>query len=148
MHVEPYTRQMVAGDVCSGPLITFSGVEKVSNILHTLRMMGHNGFPVIDEPPLSNALELCGLVLRMFYAFDFAKPGSGKEFSVEDLDISHDETEMYVDLHLVTNTSLYTVVETMSLAKASVLFRQLGLRHLCVVPKTPEVRNFVILSVI
>jgi hypothetical protein len=38
------------------------------------------------------------------------------------------------------NTSPYTVVETMSLAKAQVLFRALGLRHLCVVPKTPGVR--------
>ncbi|CAA3008089.1 chloride channel CLC-c-like [Olea europaea subsp. europaea] len=172
-HAEPYMRQLVAGDVCSGPLITFSGVEKVSNILHALRMTGHNGFPVIDEPPFSDAPELCGLVLRshllvllkgkkfaknqvltgseflrMFHAFDFAKPGSGKGLHLEDLDISDDEMEMYVDLHPVTNTSPYTVVETMSLAKASVLFRQLGLRHLCVVPKTPGVRNVVVLSVI
>ncbi|KAG8368917.1 hypothetical protein BUALT_Bualt15G0096300 [Buddleja alternifolia] len=161
-HAEPYMRNLVAGNVCSGPLITFSGVEKVGNILHALQMTGHNGFPVIDEPPFVDAPELCGLVLRshllvllngkkftknrllfgsellrIFHAFDFAKAGSGKGLKVEDLDLTEEELEMYVDLHPITNTSPYTVVETMSLAKAAVLFRELGLRHLCVVPKTP-----------
>ncbi|CAA2963711.1 chloride channel CLC-c-like [Olea europaea subsp. europaea] len=161
-HAEPYMRQLVASDVCSGPLISFSGVEKVGNILHALRMTRHNGFPVIDEPPFADAPELCGLVLRshllvllnakkftknrvltrteylrMFHAFDFGKAGSGKGLKVEDLDINEEEMEMYVDLHPITNTSPYTVVETMSLAKAAVLFRELGLRHVCVVPKTP-----------
>lgn len=161
-HAEPYMRHLVAKDVVSGPLISFSGVEKVGNILHALKITKHNGFPVIDEPPFSDAPELCGLVLRShllvllkgknftkqrmlsgseilskFHAFDFAKPGSGKGLKLEDLEIKEEEMELYVDLHPITNTSPYTVVETMSLAKAAVLFRELGLRHLCVVPKTP-----------
>lgn len=164
-HAEPFMRQLVAGDVVSGPLITFSAVEKVGNIVHALKMTQHNGFPVIDEPPFTDAQELCGLVLRShllvllkgkrfskqkvlmgsellkrFHAFDFAKAGSGKGLKLEDLDIEEEEMEMYVDLHPITNTSPYTVVETMSLAKAAVLFRELGLRHLCVVPKTPGVK--------
>lgn len=164
-HAEPYMRNLVAGDVVSGPLITFSGVEKVGNIVHALRLTGHNAFPVVNEPPFSDAPELCGLVLRShllvllkrkrftrervatgvievlrrFDAFDFAKAGSGKGVKLEDLDIQEEEMDMYVDLHPITNTSPYTVVETMSLAKAAVLFRELGLRHLCVVPKTPGV---------
>ncbi|OAY63773.1 Chloride channel protein CLC-c [Ananas comosus] len=155
-HAEPYMRHLVAGDVVSGPLFTFSGVEKVGTIVQTLRLTGHNGFPVIDEPPLSDAPELVGLVLRShllvllkrkiftkervkagvgevlqrFGKFDFAKPGSGKGLKFEDLDITEEEMEMYVDLHPITNTSPYTVVETMSLAKAAMLFRELGLRHL------------------
>ncbi|ONK77356.1 uncharacterized protein A4U43_C02F5680 [Asparagus officinalis] len=162
-HAEPYMRNLVAGDVVLGPLITFSGVERVGNIIHALKLTGHNGFPVVDEPPFSNSPELCGLVLRShllvllkgrnftkervatgasnvlerFGAFDFAKAGSGKGVKLEDLEIDEDEMEMFVDLHPITNTSPYTVVETMSLAKAAVLFRALGLRHLCVVPKTP-----------
>ncbi|EXB79401.1 Chloride channel protein CLC-c [Morus notabilis] len=60
----------------------------------------------------------------------FAKAGSGKGLKLEE------EMEMYVDLHPITNTSPYTVVETMSLAKAAILFRLLGLRHMCVVPKS------------
>ncbi|KAJ4715767.1 Chloride channel protein [Melia azedarach] len=162
-HAEPYMRQLVALDVVPGPLVTFSGVEKVGNILHALRTTGHNGFPVIDEPPFSEAPELCGLVLRShllvllkgkvfsrnrvlageeivhrFAAFDFAKAGSGKGIKLEDLEIDDEEMEMYIDLHPITNTSPYTVVETMSLAKAAILFRQLGLRHMCVVPKSQE----------
>lgn len=170
-HAEPYMRQLVAGDVVSGPLITFSGVEKVGNILHYLETTGHHGFPVIDEPPFTAAPELCGLVLRShllvllkgkrftkqkvlsgsdllrrFHAYDFAKAGSGKGLKLEDLDIKQEEMDMYVDLHPITNTSPYTVIETMSLAKAAVLFREVGLRHLCVVPKTPGVRCFMYLS--
>lgn len=167
-HAEPYMRNIVAGDVVSGPLITFSGVEKVGNIIHALKMTDHNGFPVVEEPPFSNAPELVGLVLRShllvllkgkkftrereptglsevlrrFGAFDFAKAGLGKGMRFEDLDIIEEEMEMYVDLHPIANKSPYTVVETMSLAKAAVLFRELGLRHLLVVPKTPWVIPF------
>lgn len=160
-HGEPYMRHLVARDVVSGPLVTFAGVEKVGNIIHALKMTGHNGFPVINEPPFSDAPELFGVVLRShllvllngkrfskervatgeeilkrFGAFDFAKAGSGKGLKLQDLDIEEEEMEMYVDLHPITNASPYTVVETMSLAKAALLFRELGLRHLCVVPKT------------
>ncbi|XP_071725568.1 chloride channel protein CLC-c-like [Rutidosis leptorrhynchoides] len=162
-HAEPYMRQLVAGDVVSGPLISFTGVEKVGNIVHSLRLTSHNGFPVIDEPPFLEAPELCGVVLRShlivllkgkkmftkdkrltgtemlkrYHAVDFAKAGLGKGPKLEDLDIKPEEMDMYVDLHPITNTSPYTVVESMSLAKAAVAFRELGLRHLCVVPKTP-----------
>nr|TKS10943.1 Chloride channel protein CLC-c [Populus alba] len=146
-HAEPYMRHLVASDVVSGPLVSFSGIEKVGNLMHALKVTGHNGFPVIGEPPCSDAPELCGLVLRShllvllrgkkftkqrvktgsgimksFKAHDFAKAGSGKGVKLEDLEITEEEMEMYVDLHPITNTSPYTVVETMSLAKAAVLF--------------------------
>ncbi|KAL2334435.1 hypothetical protein Fmac_015648 [Flemingia macrophylla] len=160
-HAEPYMKNLVTRDVVSGPLITFSGIEKVGNILHALNGTRHNGFPVIDEPPFSDAPELCGLVLRSHLlvllkekifsrdrgfadksilqtisSLDFGKPGSGKGIKLEDLDIKVEEMDMYVDLHPITNASPYTVVETMSLAKAAILFRQHGLRHMCVVPKS------------
>ena len=51
------------------------------------------------------------------------------------------EMEMYIDLQPYTNTSPYTAVETMSLAKALILFREVGLRHLLIVPKSSSVRN-------
>ncbi|GJM85273.1 hypothetical protein PR202_ga01709 [Eleusine coracana subsp. coracana] len=119
-HAEPYMRHLVAGDVVSGPLITFSGVEKVENIVHALRLTGHNGFPVVDEPPITESPELVGLVtrshllvllqsknfmkgqvktsgsfvLRRFGAFDFAKPGSGKGLKIEDLDFTDEEMDI------------------------------------------------------
>ncbi|RLN03754.1 chloride channel protein CLC-c-like [Panicum miliaceum] len=162
VHAEPCMRSLVAGDVVSGPLITLSSVERVGTVVETLRHTGHNGFPVIEEPPFAAAPELCGLVLRSHLLvllqgriftrgrakasaaevfrtlapFDFAKAGSGKGLKVEDLGLSEEEMDMYVDLHPITNRSPYTVVENMSLAKAAVLFRGLALRHMCVVPMT------------
>ncbi|OEL22896.1 putative chloride channel-like protein CLC-g, partial [Dichanthelium oligosanthes] len=160
-HAEPYMRQLTVGDVVAGPLRSFNGVEKVGNIVHTLRTTGHHAFPVVDEPPFVQAPVLYGLVLRAhllvllkkreflaaperypkeyvagrFQAEDFDKRGSGKQDTIGDVQLSPEEMEMYVDLHPFTNTSPYTVVETMSLAKALVLFREVGLRHLLVVPK-------------
>jgi chloride channel 7 len=163
-YAEPYMRQLSVSDIVTGPLQTFSGVEKVGNIVHVLKTTGHGGFPVIDEPPFSNAPLLYGLILRahllvllrkkeficncmtstldasnQFSPDDFAKPGSGKHDRIDDIELSAEELEMFVDLHPFTNTSPYTVLETMSLAKALVLFRELGLRHLLVLPKSSEV---------
>ncbi|GMI68571.1 chloride channel C [Hibiscus trionum] len=157
-HPEHYMKNLVARDVITGPLITFSGVEKVGNIVYALRSTGHNGFPVVDDPPFSDAPELCGLVLRSHLLvllkgkifsrdrvlarneslhkiaeLDFTK---GKGLKLEDLDIKEEEMDMHVDLHPIVNTSPYSVVETMSLAKAAVLFREVGLRHMCVIPKS------------
>jgi len=123
----------------------------------------HNGFPVIEDFPPENPV-LYGLVLRShllvllkrkefqpsqtlasgelmkkFSSADFAKQGSGRGLKIEDIDISEEEQEMYVDLHPFCNTTPYTVVETSSLTKAFFLFRHLGLRHLCVMPKEPRV---------
>ncbi|KAI4985646.1 hypothetical protein ZWY2020_018276 [Hordeum vulgare] len=161
-HAEPYMRQLSVGDVVVGPLRSFNGVEKVGHIMHVLRTTGHHAFPVIDEPPFATAPVLYGLVLRAhllvllrkreflpaqerypkeyniaarFEAQDFDKRGSGKQDTVDGVELSPEEMEMYVDLHPFTNASPYTVVETMSLAKALVLFREVGLRHLLVVPK-------------
>ncbi|KAG8066458.1 hypothetical protein GUJ93_ZPchr0004g40047 [Zizania palustris] len=162
-HVEPYMRQLSVSDVVTGPLQTFSGIEKVGHIVHVLRTTGHNGFPVVDEPPFLHSPVLYGLILRAhllvllrnkdffqnctasaqdaskhFSPDDFAKRGSGKHDRIEEIEFSAEEMEMFVDLHPFTNTSPYTVVETMSLAKAHVLFRQVGLRHLLVLPKSSE----------
>ncbi|KAL1531297.1 putative chloride channel-like protein CLC-g isoform X2 [Salvia divinorum] len=159
-YAEPYMRQLTVGDVVTGPLQIFHGFEKVSNVVHVLRTTRHNGFPVIDEPPFSESPVLYGLILRahlltllrskafsrtpspvsrdaiaLFSADDFAKKGLGHDDRIEDLALSDEEMEMYVDLHPFTNTSPYTVVETMSLGKALMLFRQVGLRHLLVIPR-------------
>lgn len=167
-HAEPYMRQLTVGDVVMGPLQLFRGIEKVGNIVHVLRTTRHNGFPVIDEIPLSETSVLYGLILRAhlitllkkkvflsspdasgidafreFSAGDFAKKGSGNFDNIEDIEFSEEEMEMYLDLHPFTNASPYTVVETMSLAKALLLFRQVGLRHLLVIPKISGVRDYV-----
>lgn len=167
-HAEPYMRQLTVGDVVSGPLNLFHGIEKVGNIVHVLKTTGHNGFPVIDEPPISQAPVLFGLILRAhlitllkkkafstnpvmtgvdafehFSAGDFSKKGLGRGDKIEDIELTEEEMEMFIDLHPFTNTSPYTVEETMSLAKALILLREVGLRHILVIPKICGVRNFV-----
>ncbi|KAL8497820.1 hypothetical protein ACS0TY_021238 [Phlomoides rotata] len=159
-HAEPYMRQLTVGDVITGPLEVLNGIEKVGNIVHLLTTTGHNGFPVVDEPdaPSSSPL-LFGLILRahlivvlkkksffktptqvcpdavvQFTADDFLNKGC----HIEDVELSEEEMEMFVDLHPFTNTSPYTVVQTLSLAKALRLFREVGLRHLLVIPNVFE----------
>ncbi|KAI3675967.1 hypothetical protein L1987_85563 [Smallanthus sonchifolius] len=87
--VEPYMGQLVAGDVVSGPLISFSGVEKVGNIVHSLRLTSHNGFPVVDEPPFLEAPGLSGVVLRS-HLIVFVKDPRGKRSPVVGILTRHD----------------------------------------------------------
>lgn len=160
-HTEPYMKHLTALDVCGSPLVTLNAVESVGNIVDVLQRTNHHAFPVIDTDAVTKAPILYGLILRShllvllrgkqflssmvtengfdsaktFKPIDFAKPGSGKRVTVSDVKLNENELEMFVDLHPFTNTSPYTVVDTMSLAKAYTLFRGLGLRHLCVVPK-------------
>ncbi|EPS73799.1 hypothetical protein M569_00956, partial [Genlisea aurea] len=162
---EPYLSQLTVADVVQGPLRILQGVEKVSNVVHLLRTTKHNGFPVVDKSPSSSSPPtLFGLILRShlvallkrkafsatpaflseFSSSDFAKtgpppsPGHVDDDGVEEMELSTEEMDMFVDLHPFANTSPYTVVETMSLAKALTLFRELGLRHLLVIPTIPR----------
>ncbi|XP_012449625.1 putative chloride channel-like protein CLC-g [Gossypium raimondii] len=159
-HAEPYMRQLTVADVVSGPLQLCHGIEKVGNIVHILKTTMHHGFPVIDESPHSESPVLYGLILRAhliallkkkaflctpvqlgadafrhFSSDDFAKKGLGNVDKIEDIELTDEEMEMFLDLHPFTNASPYTVVDTMSLAKALILFREVGLRHLLVIPK-------------
>jgi chloride channel 7 len=70
---------------------------------------------------------------------DFAKPVSSKGVSIHDINISPAEMEMYIDLEPFVNPTPYIVPEDMSLTKVYNLFRQLGLRHICVVPRPSRV---------
>lgn len=164
-HPLPFMRHLTARDAISRPPVWFSGIEKVGTIMEVLKKTKHNAFPVVDDDTeKSGQPVLCGLVLRshllvllkrrqfissnqfqslpqniQFSSAAFAKPCSGKGLTIDDVELMVGEEEMFLDLHQVINTSPYTVVETMSLAKAYTLFRQLGLRHLCVMPRNPEV---------
>ncbi|KAL8108985.1 hypothetical protein AgCh_025179 [Apium graveolens] len=144
------------------PVVTLRGIEKVGRIVEVLRNTTHNRFPVVDDREVptghlaTGKRELHGLVLssppfnskkemvppseeenkRMrslekFTSVDLAE----RRVKIEEVAVTKDDMEMYVDLHSVTNTTAYTVVETMSVAKALVLFREVGLRHMLVLPK-------------
>lgn len=164
-HPEPWMRNITVGELADRKpaVVTLSGIEKVGRIVEVLKNTTHNGFPVVDVgvvPPMGThdgATELHGLVLRAhlilvlkkkwflqerrraeewevrekFTSIDLAERG-GK---IEEITVTKDDMEMFVDLHPLTNTTPYTVVESMSVAKAMVLFRQVGLRHMLIIPK-------------
>lgn len=164
-HPEPWMRNITVGELADHKpaVVTLSGIEKVGRIVEVLKNTTHNGFPVVDVgvvPPIgapNGATEVHGLVLRAhlilvlkkkwflkerrraeewevrqkFTSMDLAERG-GK---IEEIRVTKDEMEMFVDLHPLTNTTPHTVVESMSVAKAMVLFRQVGLRHMLIIPK-------------
>lgn len=146
------------------PVVNLRGVEKVGRIVDALKNSTHNGFPVVDDDGVmpsvgqsTGVMEIHGVILRAhllqvlqkkwflpekrrteewevrekFTWVDLAER-AGK---IDDVAVTKDEMEMYVDLHPLTNTTPHTVLESLSVAKALVLFRQVGLRHLLIVPR-------------
>ncbi|KAF4385750.1 hypothetical protein F8388_010306 [Cannabis sativa] len=162
---EPWMRNLTVGELADAkpPVVTLNGIEKVSRVVEVLRNTTHNGFPVLDDGvlrPVGSGIEvteLHGVILRThlvqvlkkkwfltekrktedwevrekFTSVDLAE----REGKIEEVTVTRDEMEMYIDLHPLTNTTPYTVVESMSVAKAMVLFRSVGLRHMLIVPK-------------
>ncbi|KAJ1375655.1 Chloride channel, voltage gated [Sesbania bispinosa] len=161
---EPWMRNLTVGELVDvkPAVVSLHGVEKVANIVNVLKNTTHNGFPVMDDgvvPPVgqaNEATELHGLILRAHLIQALKKKWFLKERrrteewevrekftwvelaereAFEEVAITSEEMEMFVDLHPLTNTTPFTVLESISVAKAMVLFRQVGLRHLLVVPK-------------
>ncbi|XP_014509989.1 chloride channel protein CLC-b [Vigna radiata var. radiata] len=162
---EPWMRNLTVGELVDvkPAVMSFRGVEKVANIVDALRNTTHNGFPVMDcgvvpaTGVASEATELHGIILRAHLIQVLKKKWflkekrrteewevrekftwvelAEREGNIEDVAVTKEEMEMFVDLHPLTNTTPFTVLESMSVAKAMVLFRQVGLRHMLVVPK-------------
>ncbi|EFJ09934.1 hypothetical protein SELMODRAFT_427560 [Selaginella moellendorffii] len=159
---EPFMQQLTAKDAVTTSVVSLSPVEQVSTVLMVLRNTTHNAFPVIGESSTTGRKVFLGLVLRshllvllknkafhyassgsaenskMLQFTDFAKPATGKSLKIEDIDLRPEEELEFINVRHITNGSPYTVLESASLAKAYTLFRDLGLRHLCVVPREPE----------
>ncbi|CAN1807682.1 Chloride channel protein CLC-d [Linum perenne] len=161
-------RTMSAKEACGNQkVISLPRVAKVADIVSILRSNKHNGFPVIDHKRNGETL-VVGLMLRSHLLvllqstvdfqhsplpFDalgrsrpirhnfneFVKPASTKGISVEDIHLSSDDLEMYIDLAPFLNPSPYVVPEDMSVTKVYNLFRQLGLRHIFVVPRPSRI---------
>ncbi|KHG12041.1 Chloride channel CLC-d -like protein [Gossypium arboreum] len=142
-------------------------VVKVADAVSILRSNKHNGFPVVDHTRDGEPLVI-GLMLRSHLLVllqskidfqhsplpshsrsgsgairhnfsEFAKPVSSKGISIDDIYLSSEDLEMYIDLAPFLNPSPYVVPEDMSLTKVYNLFRQLGLRHIFVVPRASRV---------
>lgn len=99
---------------------------------HLLTLLKKKAF--LSAPETSNID-----VLSHFSSVDFSKKGLEEIDKIEDIEVTDEEMEMFIDLRPFSNASPYTVVDTMSLAKALILFREVGLRHMLVIPKHPSV---------
>lgn len=163
---QQYMRNMTAKEGCNNQkVVFFSRIVKVADVVSVLQSNTHNGFPVIDRERDGETLVI-GLILRshllvllqskvdfqdspfpcdlrgttnMHNFSDFIKPASSKGMSIDQIYLSDDEKEMYLDLAPFLNPCPYIVPEDMSLSKVYNLFRQLGLRHIFVVPRPSRV---------
>ncbi|KAL7590889.1 chloride channel protein CLC-d isoform X1 [Lactuca sativa] len=161
-------RKMTAKEACGNQKVCyFTRVVKVADVAAILRTNSHNGFPVVDQSRSGETMVI-GLILRSHLLVllqskadfqhsplavdmrsqsipirhslsDFVKPVSSKGLSISDIHLSPDDLEMYIDLAPFVNPSPYVVPEDMSLTKVYNLFRQLGLRHIFVVPRASRV---------
>lgn len=157
-----YMRSVTVKEACKNQkVVYFSRVVKVADIVSVLRSNKHNGFPVVDSGRNGETLVM-GLILRSHLLIllktkvdfqnspfpcdprgvsvrhnfsEFVKPVSSKGISISEIQLTREEQEMYLDLAPFLNPSPYIVPEDMSLAKVYNLFRQLGLRHIFVVPR-------------
>ncbi|KAI3722213.1 hypothetical protein L2E82_33243 [Cichorium intybus] len=156
-HPKPLMRNVTVGDLAAvkAPVVVLSGIERVGRVVEVLRGTTHNGFPVVENN--ENISEVHGIVLRDYLLLALKKKWFMEERrrmdeweikekigcadvaerrgNIDEVAVTKEEWEMYVDLHPFTNTTPYTVVETMSVAKAMVQFREVGLRHMLVLPK-------------
>ncbi|KAG9130835.1 hypothetical protein Leryth_016979 [Lithospermum erythrorhizon] len=165
-------RNMTAREACGNQkVIYFHRVVKVGDVVSILRSNNHNGFPVIDHTRNGETLVI-GLILRSHLLVllqtkvdfqhsplpsdvrggslpirhnlnEFMKPVSSKGLSIDEIHLDSDDINMYIDLAPFLNPSPYVVPEDMSLTKVYNLFRQLGLRHLLVVPRASRVIGLV-----
>eukprot|EP00252_Welwitschia_mirabilis_P002647 TRINITY_DN12597_c0_g1_i1.p1 TRINITY_DN12597_c0_g1~~TRINITY_DN12597_c0_g1_i1.p1 ORF type:complete len:280 (-),score=58.48 TRINITY_DN12597_c0_g1_i1:54-818(-) len=164
---KPYMRKMSAQEVCGKQKVEcFPRIVKVSDVVAVLQANNHNGFPVVDRSQNGETVVI-GLILRSYLLVllqtksdlqhipvpsdtrgslrtrhsltDFVKPVSSKGLSIDDIHLTQDEMEMYIDLKPFVNPSPYIVPEDMSLSKVYNIFRQLGLRHIFVVPRPSRI---------
>ncbi|XP_059669979.1 chloride channel protein CLC-b-like [Cornus florida] len=161
-HPEIWMRNITVGELADAKpaVVTLHGIEKVARIVDVLKNTTHNAFPIVDDPQVGVAIgatELHGSILRAHLVLVLKKKWflqerrrteewevrekftwvelAEREGKIEEVAVTKDEMEMYVDLHPLTNKTPYTVVESMSVAKAMVLFRQVALRHMLILPQ-------------
>mmetsp|Transcript_11530 Transcript_11530/g.32699 ORF Transcript_11530/g.32699 Transcript_11530/m.32699 type:complete len:826 (+) Transcript_11530:309-2786(+) len=156
-----FMRHVTAGEAATPSPVCFQRVMPVRDLISVLQSTDHSGFPVFSRSAAADGeQEFIGLILRAQVlallherrCFQNSPKAEGpKTFvaamnmdmargcSVLDLPLSNEDLNCFVDLGPYCNPSTYVVQEGASLSKAYAQFRQLGLRHLVVVPKVTSV---------
>ena len=87
-----------------------------------------------QDQPVRSSPEVSRLSMQDFRMF-----WSGRSLRIEEIELSEAERRQFIDLHPFSNRSTYLVPENMTVTKVYMLFRKLGLRHLCVVPRPDRI---------
>lgn len=153
--------------------VQFRRIESVRTIIRALRQTTHNAFPVmgpddLGSPCLIGSVLRSYLLVMLRHKAEFFTPEDRErrhgvaseprfkydvsEFSksvsthgltIDDVKVSDSEMDMLVDLLPLCNASPHVVSSDASLTKVYSMFRQMGLRHLFVVPRAERVLGII-----
>ncbi|KAL8162693.1 hypothetical protein V2J09_014182 [Rumex salicifolius] len=134
-------RKMTAKEACTNTkVVSLPRVIKVTDLVHLLVLLQSK--VDFQHSPLPSDSRAGAFPIR-HNVNEFVKPVSTTGLSLGDIHFTSGDLEMYIDLAPFINPSPYIVPEDMSLTKAYNLFRQLGLRHLLVIPKPCQVTGLI-----
>jgi len=128
-----YAENSPTQDAATSHGTTFSGGILRSQLLVLLQQRHFTSTP--EAPQTEEEME------KMYgYAqMDFSKVPTSTGMTVDDIHLTEDEEQMFVNLLPFVNPNPYVVQEQTSLGKVHALFRGLGLRHLFVIKRVEKV---------
>jgi chloride channel 7 len=148
---------MKANKIMSEEVVCVRERESVEYIVNILKNTTHNGFPVVDQVDEQNRRNgrLRGIILRSqlivilkrslfeetkrFWETTISIETFRQEYprfpSIKDIHISQDKSagNYTINMEIFMNKSPYSVNQLTSVPRIFMLFRALGLRHLCVI---------------
>ncbi|XP_060562417.1 H(+)/Cl(-) exchange transporter 7-like [Ruditapes philippinarum] len=152
----PFCHNVKASDIMNCPVSSFRKVERVGDIVQTLRNETFCGFPVVSNSG-KVPCKMSGLILRsqlvvllkykVFCQQLDQQPSSvrlkdfqkyDQHLKIENVVVSDEEMNYLMDLRPYYSPSPYTIGPMFSLPRLFRLFRGLGLRHLVVVNDSKE----------
>eukprot|EP01026_Neomeris_dumetosa_P067175 TRINITY_DN6542_c0_g1_i3.p1 TRINITY_DN6542_c0_g1~~TRINITY_DN6542_c0_g1_i3.p1 ORF type:complete len:536 (-),score=43.57 TRINITY_DN6542_c0_g1_i3:439-2046(-) len=164
---EKFMRHITAKEACSRPPLALKRVMRVGDIVELLLNTYHNGFPVLNITEGDNSQIFLGVILRhqllvllrdkksfqsntaitersnraafLYDPTDFRKQQKNLNISQVQAQLTRDHMDMYIDLAPYVNPPGFVVQEDASISKVYTLFRTLGLRHVCVIPRADSV---------
>lgn len=158
---------MKAKKIMSEEVVCVRMRENVNYIVNILRTTSHNGFPVVDQVDEQNRNNgrLRGIILRSqlivilkrswfeetkrFWESTVSIEVFRNEYprfpSIKDIHISKDKSacNYTINMEIFMNPSPYSINQLTSVPRIFMLFRALGLRHLCVIDADNHVTGII-----
>lgn len=158
---------MKAKKIMSEEVVCVRMTENVNYIVNILKTTSHNGFPVVDQDDQQNRNNgrLRGIILRSqlililkrswfeetkrFWKSTVSIEAFRNEYprfpSIKDIRISKDmsDSNYTINMEIFMNPSPYSINQLTSVPRIFMLFRALGLRHLCVIDADNHVTGII-----